>query len=128
MKIRSAFNQTITIALLLSLSGQTLSATPDPASQEFLNQYGLRTINVMPAWSSTTGSGIVVASLDTGVNTSHFEMAGKIISVDGGSTIDVDGGGGHGTAIASFVDAGFNGAGMIGVAYESRILPIGVAD
>ena len=128
MKIRSSFNQSITIALLLSLSGQTLSATPDPASQEFLNQYGLRTINVMPAWSSTTGSGIVVASLDTGVNTSHFEMAGKIISVDGGSTIDVDGGGGHGTAIASVVAAGFNGAGMIGVAYDSRILPIGVAD
>ncbi len=128
MRIRSTFNQSITIALLLGLSGQSLSATPDPTSQEFLNQYGLRTINVLPAWNSTTGSGIVVASLDTGVNASHFELADKIISVAGGSKIDVDGGGGHGTSIAGVIAAGFNGAGMIGVAYDSRILPIGVAN
>ncbi|MGB5225590.1 MAG: S8 family peptidase [Arenicellales bacterium] len=128
MKVKSVLSKAVTAAILLSLSGQTLSATPDPTSTEFLNQWGLRAINVLPAWNSTTGSGIVVASLDTGVNASHFELADKVISVAGGSTVDVDGGGGHGTSIAGVIAAGFNGAGMIGVAYDSRILPIGVAD
>lgn len=128
MKVKSVLSKAVTAAILLSLSGQTLSATPDPTSAEFLNQWGLRAINVLPAWSNTTGSGIVVATLDTGVNASHFELADKVISVAGGSTVDVDGGGGHGTSIAGVIAAGFNGAGMIGVAYDSRILPIGVAD
>ena len=128
MNVKSVLSKAVTAAILLGLSGQTLSATPDPTSAEFLNQWGLRAINVLPAWSNTTGSGIVVATLDTGVNASHFELADKVISVAGGSTVDVDGGGGHGTSIAGVIAAGFNGAGMIGVAYDSRILPIGVAD
>ena len=93
-----------------------------------MNQWGLLPINVVPAWNTRTGSGIVVATLDTGVNASHFELAGKVISVAGGSTVDVDGGGGHGTSIAGVIAASFNGAGMIGVAYNSNVLPIGVAN
>ena len=127
MKSRTVLCRTISMALLLGLSGQSL-ATPDPASEEFQSQWGLARINVLPAWDRSTGSGIVVASLDTGVNANHFELAGKVLSVAGGSTVDVGRDGGHGTSIAGVIAAGFNQAGMIGVAYDSTILPIGVAD
>ena len=128
MKNRYVLSQTLFVAFLLGLSGQSLADIPSPTSPEFLAQYGLQTINVMPAWNNATGSGIVVATLDTGVNASHFELAGKVVSVAGGSTVDVDGGGGHGTSIAGVIAASFNGAGMIGVAYDAKVLPIGVAN
>ena len=127
MNFRTVLCRAISMALLLGLSGQSL-ATPDPASEEFQSQWGLARINVIPAWQNTTGSGIVVATLDTGVNANHFELAGKVVSVAGGSSVDVDGGGGHGTSIAGVIAAGFNGAGMLGVAYDAKVLPIGVAN
>ena len=125
MKLEYILTQTITIALLLGLSGKTLAA-PDPTSQEFLNQYGLSVINVMPAWGSTTGNGITVASLDTGANGSHFELVGQLAA--GGSYTDVDSLGGHGTSVAGLIAASFNGSGIIGVAYDSKVLPIRIAD
>jgi len=127
MKSRTVLCRAISMALLLGLSGQSLAA-PDPASEEFQSQWGLARINVIPAWQNTTGSGIVVATLDTGVNANHFELAGKVVSVAGGSSVDVDGGGGHGTSIAGVIAASFNGAGMLGVAYDAKVLPIGVAN
>jgi hypothetical protein len=125
MKLKSILAQAFSMACLLGLSAQTL-AQVDPTSQEYLNQYGLRTIVVLPAWSSTTGSGIVIASLDTGVNASHLDLVGRI--ADGSSIGDVDGEGGHGTSIAGIMAANFNGQGIIGVAYDASVLAIRVAD
>lgn len=125
MMLRTDILRILCTACLFSLSGPLL-AVPLPTSQEFLSQYGLSIINVLPAWNSATGSGVVVASLDTGANASHFELAGKIVS--GGSNVDIDGSGGHGTSVAGLIAASFNNAGMIGVAYDAKVLPIGIAD
>ncbi len=126
MKLKKTLRQAVTLSILLGLSGQTLAQLPDPQSQEYLNQYGIRTINVYPAWGSATGAGVVVASLDTGANGTHFELVGKL--AEGGNYTDVDGSGGHGSTIAGLIAASFNGDGMIGVAYNSRVLPIQVAN
>ncbi len=125
MKLRSSLSRAVSLACLLGLSGQTL-AQPEPSSEEFLAQYGLRTVNVFPAWSETTGSGIVVATLDSGVNVSHVEMLGRI--APGGAGQDVDEDGGHGTSVAGIIAANFNGEGIIGVAYDASILPIRITD
>ena len=126
MKLKSTLSRVLTVALTIGISGQSLAATPDPASEEYLRNTGLGTINVLPAWNSATGSGIVVASLDTGARISHFELQGRI--APGGSTGDIDSGGGHGTSLAGVIAANFNNAGIVGVAYEAQVLPIGVAN
>ncbi|MCK5360688.1 MAG: S8 family serine peptidase, partial [Gammaproteobacteria bacterium] len=127
MKLTHVLPRTILITCLLALSGQGLAQLPDPQSAEFLRQYGLRTINAFPAWGSTTGSGIVVATLDTGVNATHVELLGRIAA--GSSLSDVDStGGGHGTSVAGIIASNFNGQGIIGVAYEASILALQVTD
>ncbi|NOY17142.1 MAG: S8 family serine peptidase [Gammaproteobacteria bacterium] len=127
MTFKSAPSRVIFMACLLTLSGRALAqALPDPASEEFLKQYGLRFVNVFPAWSNTTGSGITIATLDSGVNVTHVELLGRIAA--GGDVGDVDTGGGHGTSVAGIIASNFNGQGIIGVAYDASILPIRVTD
>jgi len=126
MKFQSVLSRVLPIALYVGISGQALAATPDPGSPEYQLNSGLGTINAAPAWDSTTGSGITVASLDTGVRATHFELQGRIAA--GSSPGDVDEGGGHGTSLAGVIAANFNGEGMVGVAYEAQILSLGVAD
>ncbi|MFW2440830.1 MAG: S8 family peptidase, partial [Arenicellales bacterium] len=125
MSLRSSLTQAVFFSIFLAASGQTL-AQPDPSSPEYQLQWGVGAINTFPAWSEGTGSGIVVASLDTGANIGHFELEGRIAS--GGSTGDVDSGGGHGTSVAGIIAANFNNSGMVGIAYNSTVLPVGVAN
>jgi len=127
MKLLSTFTRAISTAFLIGFSGHTLAATPDVGTPEYNKGNGLKYINITQnSWDKATGSGVVVASLDTGANISHFELTGRIAS--GGSTGDVDGGGGHGTSIAGIIAGSFNNAGTVGVAYNAQVLPIRVAD
>jgi len=79
------------------------------------------------AWSTTTGSGTVVAVIDTGVDATHPDLKGRVLpgkdfSASGTSaTTDSIG---HGTAVASIIAAG--GVNMAGVAPDARILPLKV--
>jgi hypothetical protein len=125
MTFQSALSRVLAIALYVGISGQSLADTPDPASPEYQLNTGLGTINAAPAWDSTTGSGITVASLDTGARATHFELQGRIAA--GSSPGDLDGGGGHGTSMAGVIAANFNNQGIVGVAYEAQILSLGIA-
>ncbi|MCW2949407.1 MAG: peptidase and in, kexin, sedolisin [Thermoleophilia bacterium] len=79
------------------------------------------------AWARTTGSGTIVAVIDTGVDASHPDLAGRVLpghdfsGADTGATYDAVG---HGTAVASIIAAG--GTGMAGVSPDARILPLKV--
>ena len=126
MTFQSLLSRVLTIALYVGISGQSLADTPSPTSEEYLRNTGLATINVEPAWSSTTGSGATVASLDTGARVSHFELQGRLAA--GSSGGDVDAGGGHGTSIAGIIASNFNNQGTVGVAYDAQVLSIGVAN
>ncbi len=84
--------------------------------------------NVLAAWDITTGEGIDIAILDTGVDASHPDLT-VVHSVD---TIDddldaypdtSDGGNGHGTMVAGVAAAiGGNGIGVVGVAPSANII------
>ncbi len=125
MTQRSTLSRAVFLSLLFAVSGRSL-AQPAATSPEYQFNWGVAGINSLQAWGSTTGSGIVVATLDTGANGGHFELQGKIAA--GGSTTDVGGNGGHGSAIAGIIAANFNNQGMVGVAYDARVLPIVVAN
>lgn len=110
-------------------------------------------INAPEAWQQGfTGSDIVVAVIDTGVDYNHFDLGANIWSnaneiADNG--IDDDGNGfiddtrgwnfisddnnpmddnSHGTHVSGTIAAANNGFGTTGVAYNAKIMPVKVLD
>lgn len=84
--------------------------------------------NLPAAWDITHGTGARVAIIDTGVDASHPELAGRIAyaadfseaSGDGGASTDE---GGHGTHVASLACAkAGNGIGIAGAGYGCSII------
>jgi len=115
------------------LCAALLPATSHAAGADPLrsHQWGLDLIHADQAHAVTTGAGAVVAVLDTGIDASHPDLAGRIGPgwdfVDGDST--PQDGNGHGTHVSGIVaaDAG-NGIGVDSVAPGARIMPVRVLD
>jgi subtilisin family serine protease len=102
-----------------------------PNDPIYVRQAYLSPANLEAAWDQVTGSDqAIIAIVDTGVDATHPELAGKVLggwSADGpAASNDVHG---HGTAVAGVAAArGNNGAGIAGVAWNSPILPVRVGD
>lgn len=117
--------------------------------QPFDDLWGVKKISAPAAWDVTTGANVVVAVTDTGVDTSHPDIAASMWTNPGeipGNGIDDDGNGyvddvngwnfvantndvfddyGHGTHVAGTIAAtGQNGIGIIGVAFGSKIMAV----
>jgi serine protease len=78
------------------------------------------------AWDVSTGSGATVAVIDTGAETTHPELADRVV---GAASFDPDGSPatadtvGHGTHVASLAcGAGNNGVGLAGAGLRCRML------
>lgn len=92
--------------------------------------YQLIDFNIPNIWKENMGSGLVIAVIDTGIQADHIDLASNIIK--GKSFIDSEGTvsdqNGHGTHVSGIVSAQRNNMGVVGVAPESKILPIKVLD
>jgi serine protease len=82
--------------------------------------------NFPAAWDVSTGVGAVVAVIDTGAETSHPELADRVIAsrsfdaVHSSATVDTVG---HGTHVASLAcGAGNNGIGLAGAGLRCQML------
>ncbi|WP_324748996.1 S8 family peptidase [Sphingomonas sp. LY54] len=75
------------------------------------------------------GQGITIGIVDSGINPALPEFAGRIhpASQDVAANRGVVDTEGHGTAVAGTAAAARNGSGMMGVAFESRILSLNTA-
>lgn len=117
----------LTLAMaLLALPGQAFAADPLRAQQ-----WNLDIVEADAAHPIATGQGAVVAVIDSGVNLSHSDLAGRLLPgrdfVDGDTT--PQDGDGHGTHIAGIVAANTgNGEGVESVAPSAQILPLRVLD
>jgi subtilisin family serine protease len=102
--------------------------TNDPMSG---SEWHLATIGAPSAWTYSTGTGITIAILDTGVDATHPDLASKIVPgwnfYDNNSdTHDVNG---HGTTVAGAAAAATNNSiGVASVAGGAKIMPIRIAD
>ncbi|MEA2685565.1 MAG: hypothetical protein QOE93_760, partial [Actinomycetota bacterium] len=110
----------------------TAFAPPAAASNDpfFDRQWALEQIGAPRAWTVSRGAGVTIGIVDSGVEASHPDLAGKIVltancvrvavCVDGGGGVDPDG---HGTLIAGVAAAATdNGRGVAGVAPDARLV------
>lgn len=117
-----------------------------PNDQFYPLQWHYPLINLPTAWDITTGSGVTVAVIDTGVLLAHPDLQGQLVpgydfissptrALDGdGLDNDPDdpGDGGlvaassfHGTHVAGTIAAATNNAaGVAGVAWNARMMPL----
>jgi len=102
-----------------------------PNDPRYTDQWHLSMIQGPVAWDNVTGSGIIVAVLDTGVDPNHSELQAKLLpgynAVDDSATSsDING---HGTAVAGTLGAiANNNSGVASVAWDVSILPIRVTN
>jgi subtilisin family serine protease len=106
------------------------SAT-DPNDEFYGLQWALAAMHSVPSWAISRGAGVTVAVVDTGVDASHPDLIGQVLTgydfVDGDTT--TQDGYGHGTHVAGIIAARANNQiGVAGVAPDSRILPVRVLD
>jgi subtilisin family serine protease len=94
-------------------------------------QWHLERLAAHKAWAASTGEGVVIAVIDSGVDPEHPDLKDHLLPgwnlVD--NSADTRDTRGHGTAVAGAAAAGFNRAqGLSGVAAGARILPLKVTD
>lgn len=129
--------------ILVSISAPSCSPWPSCKNTSTVTQppqtlpWGVDRINADEAWGTSTGQGVKVAVIDTGIDRSHPDLTGNIA---GGVNFVASGRGarqtvdpnawnddnGHGTHVAGTVAAVNNTVGVVGVAYEADVYGVKV--
>lgn len=109
-----------------------LAATGTPNDPLFASQWNLRMIGAPAAWQYSTGKGVIVGLVDTGVDLSHPDLAGQVLAStncigSAGDPASCKGSGqddnGHGTHVAGIIDAlTNNGIGVASVAPNAKLV------
>jgi len=111
--------------MLVELSAVT------PNDPSFSSQWHLPKIQTPNAWSTTAGDGIIVAILDSGVQSDHPDLVNNLIPgwnvvSNNNDTSPVNW---HGTAVAGAVAATANNfTGVASVAWRSKIMPVRITN
>lgn len=109
--------------------GKPPKPQPPPPAEESL-PWGVDRIDAELAWWISTGSGVKVAIVDTGIDLDHPDLqaniAGNVNIINPNKTGDDDNG--HGTHVAGTVAAVDNTEGVIGVAPAANLYAVKVLD
>jgi subtilisin family serine protease len=134
------------VAAAAVLAAAAATATPAHAATNdplYAKQYGPQQVHAEQAWATSTGAGAVIAVVDTGVDLTHPDLAGKLVA---GATFigcnpscgngDWKGPDGvaqsedtHGTHVSGIAAAATNnGVGIAGVAPDAMVMPVKVLE
>src|ERR1051326_6401935 len=130
MKAANAIAMAVTVAFLVLSDTATHAAYADAIrGQEWI----INALDLADAHRYSEGKGVVVAVIDTGVDSSHADLSGNVLpGVDvangtplGNGRTDTNG---HGTGMAGLIAGhghGSDGAdGVLGVAPKAKVLPV----
>ena len=118
----------------------SINADPNPErvksqanDARFGELWGMSLLQAEQAWAMSVGSGVVVAVVDSGVEASHPDLQGSVLTgantVWGDSSPATTDPHGHGTHVAGTIAAhANNGVGVAGLAPGAVILPIKALD
>jgi type VII secretion-associated serine protease mycosin len=121
----------------LSAAGATLGAlamvsvgvVPSASAAEASEGWHLTAMKARDMWKTSTGKGVTVAVIDSGVNPGTSSLKGQVVegavpaAVGYKATVDHDG---HGTNMAETIAGTGAGGGVKGLAPDAKILPIRV--
>ncbi|MFB6980488.1 S8 family serine peptidase [Streptomyces scopuliridis] len=116
-------------ACTLGIAGMAPAAVAADSVQS--KQWYLDAMNAEEIWKSTTGEGIKVAVIDSGVNASTPSLKGQVLKgfdatgTAGEATDDYSG---HGTTMAELIAGTGNGGGLRGLAPGAKIIPMRITD
>jgi len=117
---------TVSVAIDRKVKALSMDRTAD--------QWALTKLSTTSAWDLSTGSGVKVAVVDTGVQASHPDLGSAV--VDGAEFLgtststgngEVDGNG-HGTHVAGIVAANHDGDLVTGISPSANVMPVRVLD
>jgi subtilisin family serine protease len=120
----------------------TAAETGDPLAE---HQWGLDQVRAPAAWGTSTGDGVVIAIVDTGVDLGHPDLAGQLVGgatftcgdepapCGNGDWVGPDGeaqsNDTHGTHVAGIAAAATgNGIGIAGTAPDAKLMPVKVLE
>jgi len=122
----------IAATALFTGAASAAAARATVGDPEFPGQWGLPQIGAPDAWARTTGVGVRIGIVDTGVDVAHEDLAHQVVAHTscvgaaadpahcGGSGEDDNG---HGTYVAGIAAAvRGNGRGIAGVAPDAQLL------
>ncbi|MFP3987550.1 S8 family serine peptidase [Streptomyces sp. E11-3] len=118
---------TAVAALAAGFSGTAPAVAADAQSQ----QWYLDAMNAEEIWKTSTGQGIKVAVIDSGVNPNTSSLKGQVLKgadvaeAEGDETDDYRG---HGTTMAELIVGTGAGGGLKGLAPAAKVIPFRVSD
>ncbi|WP_405456810.1 S8 family serine peptidase [Streptomyces sp. NBC_00101] len=117
-----------TAAWSVCLAGPAPSAVAEDVRAK---QWYLDAMQAEEMWKVSTGKGITVAVIDSGVNPDTSSLRGQVLKgwdatdAEGDETDDYAG---HGTSMAELIAGTGNGGGLQGLAPDAKIIPYRIAD
>jgi membrane-anchored mycosin MYCP len=129
---RRGRHRLVPVLIVLAVAGLGMSvSTPALAETPRQQQWYLDALRIPAAQQASTGKGVLVAVVDSGVDGNNPDFGGRVLpglnleqpGQDARSDTD-----GHGTAMAGVIAGGGVGDAPLGIAPGAQILPIKVAE
>ncbi|WP_093444525.1 S8 family serine peptidase [Streptomyces sp. Cmuel-A718b] len=120
-----------TLAVAASWSVLFVGAAQPAAADTQSKQWYLASMQAEDMWKVTTGEGVKVAVVDTGVNPSTPSLRGQVlkgVDVTGAPGDETDDYHGHGTTMAELIAGTGDGGGLKGLAPGAEIIPVRMSD
>ncbi|ODA41183.1 S8 family serine peptidase [Desulfosporosinus sp. BG] len=111
---------------------QSLASSTVPTDPLFKDQWSMVSGDVQGAWDmGATGQGVTIAVIDTGVALNHPDLKDNLVPgynaiTQSEAQVSIQDNNGHGTHVAGIAAAEKNDVGIVGVAYQAKIMPIKV--